>query len=85
MRVVLGILSYLLFKQEGIHLRLVFGNLLLNLASLLRGQLVALRVETTNLGLNVGIALLNVDPSLLGLLECELLFGCLFLLGRCLI
>jgi len=85
MRVVLGILSYLLFKQEGIHLRLVFGNLLLNLASLLRGQLVALRVETTNLGLNVGIALLNVDPSLLRLLECELLFGYLFLLGRCLI
>ena len=83
MRVVLGILSYLLFKQEGIHLRLVFGNLLLNMASLLRGQLVALRVETTNLGLNVGIALLNVDPSLLRLLESELLFGYLFLLGRC--
>ena len=85
MSVVLGILSYLLFKQEGIHLSLIFSNLLFDLASLLRSQLVALRVETTNLGLNVGIALLNVDPSLLGLLECELLFGYLFLLGRCLI
>jgi hypothetical protein len=85
MRDVLGILGYLLFKQEGIHLRLIFGNLLFDLASLLRSQLVTLRVETTHLDLNVSIALLNVDPSLLRLLECELLFGNLFFLGRCLI
>jgi hypothetical protein len=85
MRDVLGILGYLLFKQEGIHFSLIFSNLLFDLPSFLRSQLVALRVETTHLDLNVGITLLNVDSSLLRLLECELLFGNLFLLRRCLI
>jgi hypothetical protein len=85
MRDVLGILGYLLFKQEGIHFSLIFSNLLFDLPSFLRSQLVALRVETTHLDLNVGITLLNVDSSLLRLLECELLFGNLFFLSRCLI
>ena len=85
MRDVLGILGYLLFKQEGIHFSLIFSNLLFDLASFLRSQLVALCVETTHLDLNVGITLLNVDSSLLRLLECELLFGNLIFLSRCLI
>ena len=70
----------LLLKKESIHLSLIFTNLLLNQSPFLGSNLIAFCVKTTYLGLNVSIKLLNLLSSLLGLLECELLFGYLLFL-----
>ena len=43
--------------------------------------MIAFKVETADLRLDVCVILLNLKPSLLGLLNGKLLFGCLIFFG----
>jgi hypothetical protein len=66
--------------KKSIHLCFIFSYLFLDLRSFLRCHLIALGVDTANLGLDIIIVLVDLSSPLLLLLECEFFASILFIL-----